>query len=53
MARMRPIGWSLHGAHGEPEVVVDVIAIAGYFVTILPICTQSKYNFLATLIKIS
>jgi len=40
-------------AHGELEVVVDMITIAGYFVAILPIRTRSKYNFVVTLIKIS
>lgn len=52
-ARMRPVRWSLHGAHGELEVMVDMITIACYFVTVLPICTRWKYNFVVTLIKIS
>jgi len=34
------------------RLVVDVIIIAGYFVTILPVCTWSN-NFVITLIKIS
>jgi hypothetical protein len=55
-ARMRPLGWSLYRAHGELEVVVNIITILllyYYFVTILPIRTRSKYNFVVTSIKMS
>lgn len=48
-----PVLWSLHGAHGEFEVVVEMITKAGYFVTVLLMCTLSNYNFVVTLIKIS
>jgi len=55
-ARMRPLGSSLYRAHGELEVVVNIITnllLYYYFVTILPIRTRSKYNFVVTLIKMS
>jgi hypothetical protein len=50
---LRPLLWSSHGAHGEFEVVAEMITIADYFATILPMCTLSKYNRVVTLIKIS
>jgi hypothetical protein len=47
-----PVLWRLHDARGGFEVVVEMNTKAGFFVTILPMCMLSKYNFLVTLIKI-